>query len=192
MNYWCDWVSIRYISSMICITIFMEEVRVFLIFIYVCIPCFEEKLMWAFLSLVNFLSWLHDGFMCIVNDILHSMFDSKQSRLYWGIHVATETHDETLKIIASMDSDVNDSTNSMIEISSMLFINFFELFSNDICSHEYCLLKWYVHWKGWVLVVYLIFCLCSPIFPNNIFHDVICLVNTNSMFTSNNLNVDGL
>ena len=39
------------------------------------------------------------------------MFDYKENRLCWVINVATEAHGEILKIIASLDSDVYDSTN---------------------------------------------------------------------------------
>ena len=39
---------------------------------------------------------------------------------------------------------------------------------------------------------YFIFCLCSPIFLNNIFYDVICLINTDSIFALNTVNVEEL
>ena len=37
---------------------------------------------------------------------------------------------------------------------------------------------------------YLIFCLCYPILLNNVFHDMICLVNADSIFTLNSVNVE--
>ena len=38
----------------------------------------------------------------------------------------------------------------------------------------------------------LIFSIFSPIFLHNIFHDVICLVNTDSMFTLNHANIEDI
>ena len=37
-----------------------------------------------------------------------------------------------------------------------------------------------------------ILCFCSPIFLNDIFHDVIYLVNNDAIFTFNNVNVEEL
>ena len=52
--------------------------------------------------------------MCMLNEIFHTMFESKESSFCWGIHVATEAHGEILNIIASLDSGVHDSTNPVI------------------------------------------------------------------------------
>ena len=67
--------------------------------------------MWYFMVFVYFISLINDEFMWMVHNILHSMFDYKENRLCWVINVATEAHGEILKIIASLDSDVYDSTN---------------------------------------------------------------------------------
>ena len=64
------------------------------------------------------------------------MFKSKEIRLCWCIHVATEVHGEILKITAILKSDVNEYTNPIIDLSSMLFINVFQLFSNEICIYK--------------------------------------------------------
>ena len=175
---------------MICITICMNKLGVFLIFVDFCIPYFEETLMWDFMGFLNFLSWVHDGFMWIFHEILHAMFESKESRFYWEIFVATEAHGETLKIIASLDSDVPESTIPVVEWYSMWFIYLFWLLSNERCIHKEYIFKWCIHWKGWFLGFYFIFCLCSPIFLNIFFHNVICLVNNDSIFTLNNVNVE--
>ena len=135
MNCWYDWVSIRYISGIIRITICMEEFGVFLVFVDLCIPCFGKTLVWYFMSFVNVLSWVHDGFMWMVDGIFHAMFESKESRFCWGIHVSTKVHGETLEIISSLDSGVHESINPVIEWSSMLFINLFQVFSNDKLIH---------------------------------------------------------
>ena len=107
--------SVQDIYGMVLITICMEEVRVFLIFADFCIPCFEETMMWSFMGFINFLSLVHDRFMWMAHEILHAMFDIKESRFFWGIHIVTEAHDEILNIIASLDSGVHESTNLAVE-----------------------------------------------------------------------------
>ena len=61
----------------------------------------------------------------MVHEIYHAMFEIKEGRFSWRIHVATEAHGEILKIIAILDSDVHASTNAVIEGSSMLLIKIF-------------------------------------------------------------------
>ena len=61
-----------------------------------CIPCFEEILMWVFMGSVNFLSWVHDGFMWMADEIFRAMFEIKEGRFYWGIHVSTDSHGDIL------------------------------------------------------------------------------------------------
>ena len=51
----------------------------------------------------------------MLHDIFHAMFYSKERRLCKGIHVSTETHVNILKIIAMLNSDVNEATNLVIE-----------------------------------------------------------------------------
>ena len=53
--------------------------------------------------------------MCMVRDIFHAIFESKENRFCWYIHVAIEAHGEILEIIVSFDSDVHESTNPVIE-----------------------------------------------------------------------------
>ena len=175
---------------MICIKIFVEEVWVFLIFVDFCISCFEVTLVGDFMSFGNFLFWVLDDFIWMVHEILHAMIDSKEIRFCWYIHVSTEAHGEILKIIVSLDSDVHESTNLVIEKSPMWFLDFFQLFSNERCLHKYYLFKRYIHWKRWLLESYLIFYLCSSIFSNIIFHDIICLVNTGYNLFLDNINIE--
>ena len=54
------------------------------------------------MSFANFLSWVHYGFMWMVHMILHAMFESKESRFCWCIHVATEAYGDILDIISSL------------------------------------------------------------------------------------------
>ena len=100
---------------MIYITICVEEVGVFLIFVDMCIPYFEEILVWAFMSFVNFISLVHYVFMWMVHEIFHAMFESKKICLCWCVHVFTEAHGDILKIIACLDGDVHESTNLVME-----------------------------------------------------------------------------
>ena len=46
---------------------------------------------------------------------------------------------------------------------------FFQFFSNERFSHEDCIFKLCVHWKGWFLRFYFVFFLYSPILLNNVF-----------------------
>ena len=128
----------------------------------------------------------------MVHEILHGMFEIKEGILFWGIHVSTKEYGEISNIIAILDSDVHEYTNPVIEWSSMWFLYLFQIFFNNICIHEECIFKWCIHWKRRLLEFYFIFFLCSPIFLNNIFHDVICLINNNSMLNLITVNVEDL
>ena len=146
---------------------------------------------WCGISWVlNFLSLIHDRFMWTVHEIFHAMFESNEIRFCWVIFVATEAHGEILTTIASLNNHVHESTKPVIEGSSMWFINLFWLFSNERCSHKEYLFKWGIHWKRWFLKCYFIFCLFSPLLLNNVFHDVIYLINTDFIFTLNYVYVE--
>ena len=51
----------------------------------------------------------------MMHDVLHAMSDSKERGLCWGINVSTEMHGKILKIIESLNSDVHESNNPVIE-----------------------------------------------------------------------------
>ena len=107
---------------------------------------FLNRLIWrnidvGFICLVIFISWIHDRFMWVVYDILHFMYDINEVRLCCSIHVSTETHGKVLNIIASLSSDVHESTNPVIEGSSVWFFDLFHIFSNKRCLHEEYIFK---------------------------------------------------
>ena len=66
--------------------------------------------MGAFFSFINFLSWAHYGFMWMLYELFHAMCESNKSRFCWYIRISTEAHCVILNIIASLDSDVHEST----------------------------------------------------------------------------------
>ena len=121
MNCECDWTSVSYISDMICITIYVKKVRVFPIFAYFCISCFELTLVGYFFCFSSFLSWVHDGSMEMVREVFHVMFEVNKIRFCWFIHIYNEVHCEILKIISSFDSDVHEPTNPVIYYYAMWF-----------------------------------------------------------------------
>ena len=53
--------------------------------------------------------------MWMVHEIFHAMSKSKEIWFYWVIHVATEAHGKVFNIVASLDSDVYEATNPVIE-----------------------------------------------------------------------------
>ena len=53
--------------------------------------------------------------MRVVHEIFHAMFESKEGRLSWSIHISTEIHGKVLKIIACLDSDVHEATKPVID-----------------------------------------------------------------------------
>ena len=55
----------------------------------------------------------------MVHDIFHAMFEIKESRFCWLIHVATDMYGDILKIIDILNSDMHEATNPVIEGSSM-------------------------------------------------------------------------
>ena len=79
---------------------------------------------------------------------------------------------------------INPPTQWFMDLSNLIHI-----FSNERCIHEECILKEFIHWKLWLLVFYFVFCFYYSMFLNNIFYDVICLVNTNYVFILNNVHV---
>ena len=99
---------------MICITICVKEVIVFLIFAAFCISFFEVTLLGDFFSSTNFLSLVYYSFMWMLHEIFHAMFEINKGRFCWCIRIAAEAHCEILKIIASFYSDVHESTNPVI------------------------------------------------------------------------------
>ena len=52
--------------------------------------------------------------MWMVHEIFHAMFEIKERRFCWCIHVATEAHCGIFKAIARLDSDVHDYINPVI------------------------------------------------------------------------------
>ena len=44
--------------------------------------------------------------MWMVHEILHAMFESKERRFCWVIHVSTEAYYDILKVIASLERRV--------------------------------------------------------------------------------------
>ena len=130
--------------------------------------------------------------MWMVHEILHAVYASKEGRLYWSIYVDTGTYGKVFNSIEILNSDVHESTNAVIAGSSMWVFNLFQIFYNNRCSHEEYIFKLCVHSERWILKLYLISCLCSPIFLNNIFDDIICLVNTDSILTLDYVNIEDL
>ena len=175
---------------MICITICVKKVGILLTFVDFCIPYFEVTLVGAFISFINFISWVHDRLMWMVHEIIHAMFERNKSRFCWCNYVSTEPHCDILKVISNLNSDAHESTNPVIYWSSMWFLNLLHLLSNERCSHEECIFKGWLHWKWWLLKFYFIFFLCSPIFLNNCFGGMICLVKSDSIFTLYYVNIE--
>ena len=110
MNYGCDWKSVVDVSGMIYITIYVKEVRVFLICADLSIYWFEVTLVGALVTFMNYISWLHDGFMWMVHEVFHDIFEIDKIRFCWCIYIATEADCDILEIIAILDSDVHEST----------------------------------------------------------------------------------
>ena len=72
----------------------------------------------------------------MVHDVPHAMSERKECNIYGRIHEYTETHGKVLKIISSLNSDVHEATNPVIEVSYMQVIHLFQIFSNKRSIHE--------------------------------------------------------
>ena len=57
--------------------------------------------------------------MRVVHAIFHAMSEGKEGRVFWIIHISTETNGKVLHIISCLDSDVNEATNQVIEGNPM-------------------------------------------------------------------------
>ena len=78
-------------------------------------------------------SWIHDRFMWVVNKIFHAMSESKLVGIFWSIYVSTDTHDKLLNIIYSLNSDVHEATNPVVEGAPMIVFNsFFALIQFEV------------------------------------------------------------
>ena len=53
--------------------------------------------------------------MWMVDEIFHAIFEIKEIRVCWLIHVSTKLHNDILNIIESLNSDVHEATKSVIE-----------------------------------------------------------------------------
>ena len=42
------------------------------------------------------------------------------------------------------------------------------------------------------MIIYFVFCLCSPILLNGFFNDMICMINTDSIFTFDCIHIEDL
>ena len=62
--------------------------------------------------------------MCMVHEILHTMYEIKEGMLCWIIHVVTDTEGKVLDTISILNIAVHEATNPLIEGYYMLFINF--------------------------------------------------------------------
>ena len=75
--------------------------------------------MWDLIYVETFLSWVHDRFTRLMHGIFHAISLVKEDRFCWIIHIYTETHGKVLKIIAYLDSYVNDFINPVIQGTPM-------------------------------------------------------------------------
>ena len=71
----------------------------------------------------------------------------------------------------------------------MQFFNLFQLLSNDRCIHYECLFKIMCSLERVIAENLLHPLYFPPVFLNNVSHDVIYLVNTDSIFNFNYVNV---
>ena len=184
-KWWYHWIGELFMQKLVCHIYLFHDLHQHMCGVNWSIPdfCwFWNPLFWRnidmdFNLLRKNISWIHDRFIWIVHEIFHAISEIKDRRFCWGINISTDTHGKILKIIASLNSDLHEATNPVIEGHSMWFLNLFQIFYNKRCSHEEYLFKVIFHWERWFLKLYFIFFLCSPIFLNNAFDYMICMVN---------------
>ena len=66
----------------------------------------------------------------------------------------------------------------------------FQKFSNKRCSHEEHIFIGCVHWERWLPKLYFVFCIFYPMLFNDVFDDMIFVVNTYSILTLDYANVE--
>ena len=97
-----------------------------------------------------------------------------------------------MNIIVCLNSDLNETTNPVIELPLTVFSNYFSAISNKWCVHEDILFEWWVYWKIWLMKLYLLFCLCYQILSNYILYDMVCLINDTTMWTLDDSDIEEL
>ena len=83
----------------------------------------------------NFISWIHDRFMRVTHLIFHAISLGNEGRFCWSIHIDTDIYGKVLKIVACLDSDVNEATNPFIEGTPRWVLSCFQLLSNKRCGY---------------------------------------------------------
>ena len=140
----------------------------------------------------NFIFWIHDRFMLVVHEIFRTMSEG----FLWVISTTTQAHGKVFNIIVFLESDVHEATwcawvHQPGDWGNPVWVfKFLKLFSSESCSHEELRFKSCVYWKGRLLKIDFIFCLCSPIFLDGVFDDMIFLINTYYIFTLDYINIE--
>ena len=130
--------------------------------------------------------------MRVVHEIFHAISEGNEGRFRWKIHISTKKNGKVFKIIACLDSYVNETTIPVIQGTPMWVFNFFQLLSNKRCSHEEFLFKGNLHWEIWPLKLYPIFCLCFPILLYGVLDYMLFMVDTDAVFTLDDTDIEEL
>ena len=74
---------------MICITLGVKEVGIFIFLFYLCINFLEEILNWDLICSENILSWIYNRFVLEMYDIFYVVEEIKGCWFYCSTHTST-------------------------------------------------------------------------------------------------------
>ena len=119
------------------------------------------------------------------------MSEGKECRFFWGIHITTQAHSEVLKIIECLDSYVHKATNPVIEGTHMWVFKLFNYYPIRGVSMKISFSNAVSIGKGdfWNLTSYFYL---FQIFLDDVFDDMTCLINTDSISTLDDINIEDI
>ena len=87
-------------------------------------------------SFWRYFPWIHDRFMRMLHDIFHSMENIEELCFYGIINVSTQSHNNILKFISCLKSNINETSYPVVDWFSMCLFKLFKLLSNEWSVHE--------------------------------------------------------
>ena len=181
MNITCAPVS--EIPWMVHIKISAEKFLVFLGLAGLSLAWFEETLKKDLVIFKDLATWIHDGFMWMVNLLFHAMYQCKECWFCWSINVSTQWHGMILKVIVYFNSNIHENSYPVVELYYMCLFKFFYFFSNEWCMNEKIFFELCINFKEWFLKIDVLFFLCSPILLNDVLYDMVFLMSSDDIFT---------
>ena len=182
-KYICYWYPISEIPDMVCITICVEKVWIFLSLVDLFLSRFEETMKSNIIHFEDIFPLVYDRLMRVVYYIFQSMAKGKELWFCGRILLPTQLYGNILKVVMFLNINIYETSYPVVELSPICLSKLFQLLSNEGNIHEDIFFKWCFCLKGWFLKLDLLFCLCCSILIYDVLYYMVSLVNTYAIFT---------